>query len=297
MNERETRIAGVGYDPAREPRTHLAHCPLCAAGDLVQITERDRYGYEQPSDLCRVCGLVFLNPVMTGDAYGRFYDGVYRPLVSAYHGRLIDAGSIIGEQEEYARDVAAWIERTGGGRPVTRILDIGGSTGVVAHELVRATGASATVIDPAPPEIERAKAMGLDTVTGFVETWDAAGQTFDLVLLCQTIDHLLDPRAVLERVRDLLTPGGLFFVDIVEFRAGRAKAGSTQGATKVDHPFAFTEETAERALRASGLRVLGKDRAGDGLHVRYVCEPGTPEPGALRGPDSAAALERELAAA
>jgi hypothetical protein len=25
-------------------------------------------------------------------AYGRFYDGTYRPLVSAFHGRLIDAG-------------------------------------------------------------------------------------------------------------------------------------------------------------------------------------------------------------
>ena len=34
---------------------------------------------------------------MTAQAYGRFYNGVYRPLVSAFHGRLIEISSELVE--------------------------------------------------------------------------------------------------------------------------------------------------------------------------------------------------------
>ena len=46
---------------------------------------------------------------MTAAAYGRFYDGVYRPLVSAFHGRIIDARTIQAEQREYAADRAEFV--------------------------------------------------------------------------------------------------------------------------------------------------------------------------------------------
>ena len=49
---------------------------------------------------------------MTADAYGRFYDGIYRPLVSAFHGRLIDAATIQAEQREYAAERADWSRRS-----------------------------------------------------------------------------------------------------------------------------------------------------------------------------------------
>ena len=52
---------------------------------------------------------MFLNPRMTAAAYGRFYDGVYRPLVSAFHGRLIDARTIQAEQRDYAADRAEFV--------------------------------------------------------------------------------------------------------------------------------------------------------------------------------------------
>jgi hypothetical protein len=44
--------------------------------EFVIVTHRDRYGYPARAHACRPCGLVFLNPRMTAEAYGRFYDGV-----------------------------------------------------------------------------------------------------------------------------------------------------------------------------------------------------------------------------
>jgi predicted O-methyltransferase YrrM len=92
---------------------------------------------------CARCGLVFLNPRMTAEAYGRFYDGVYRPLVSAFHGRLIDARTIQDEQREYAADRAAFALPYLGGRGLETMLDIGGSTGVVAAHFANAFGSAA----------------------------------------------------------------------------------------------------------------------------------------------------------
>ena len=81
--ERRARIAGLGYDYAAQPREALTACNLCGSPQLVTITHRDRYGFPATASACARCGLEFLNPRMTADAYARFYDGVYRPLDSA----------------------------------------------------------------------------------------------------------------------------------------------------------------------------------------------------------------------
>ena len=270
---RQARIAALEYDYVAQPRTAVASCNLCAATTFVVLTHRDRYGFPAEAHACTRCGLVFLNPRMTAEAYGRFYDGVYRPLVSAFHGRLIDAQTIQAEQRQYA------IERTGLLRPYltaagfTTMLDIGGSTGVVAAHLAREFDIDGTLIDPAPLEIEEARKLGLRTITGLVEAHDFGAQRFDLVIICQTVDHLLDVRGTLARVRDLLTERGLLFIDIVDFRAAYLRNRSVEAAVKIDHPYYLTESTMQAYLGRAGFEVLRTDYAADHLHVSYVCRP------------------------
>src|SRR5436190_9562807 len=190
--ERKARLDALAYDYAAQPQERLTHCNLCDGVVLVTVTHRDRYGFPAQATACARCGLVFLNPRLTAQAYGRFYDGVYRPLVSAFHGRILDAQTIQGEQREYAADRAAMIRpfvRTAGLRTM---LDIGGSTGVVAGHFVNEFGLDGTLIDPAPLEVEQARTFGLETITGLVEEHDFGSRRFDFVIICQTVDHLLD---------------------------------------------------------------------------------------------------------
>src|SRR5258705_13375596 len=164
--DRRERIAALEYDYDAQPKQALTSCNLCGAAELVILTHRDRYGYPAQAHACRRCGLVFLNPRMTAEAYGRFYNGIYRPLVSAFHGRLIDAHTIQAEQREYA------IERAGFVRPfmakTTRktLLDIGGSTRLAAPPLVKEFGLQGAPIDPAPLQGEEATRLGPRTRTG-----------------------------------------------------------------------------------------------------------------------------------
>ena len=279
--DRRARIDALGYDYAAQPRELLRACNLCGSGDLVTITHRDRYGFPATASACARCGLVFLNPRMTAEAYGRFYDGVYRPLVSAFHGRLIDAETIQSEQRDYAVDRVEVVRPFLEGAGLRTMLDIGGSTGVVAGQFARAFGLRGTLIDPAPLEVEVARALGLETITGLVEEYDFGNRRFDVVLICQTIDHLLDVGGTLRRVRELLTEHGQLFVDIVDFRAAYLRNWSLEDATKIDHPYYLTQEAMQAYLRRAGFAVTRVDYAADHLHVSYLCRPAPPEPSAL----------------
>ena len=98
LEDRRARIGALGYDYAAQPKAAVATCNLCGTAEFVVLSHMDRYGYPTEAHACGRCGLVFLNPRMTAQAYGRFYDGTYRPLVSAFHGRLINAHTIQAEQ-------------------------------------------------------------------------------------------------------------------------------------------------------------------------------------------------------
>lgn len=272
----------------------MTACNLCGSGAFIVLTHRDRYGYPAEAHGCRRCGLVFLNPVMTAEAYGSFYANMYRPLVSAYHGQLIDARTIQAEQRQYAAERGDFLAPFLQGRRGTRMLDIGGSTGVVAHIWARRFGLEATVLDPAPLETAEAQALGLETIEGLVERHDFGTRRFDVIALCQTIDHLLDVAGTLRRVRELISADGVLFVDIVDFRAAYLRNWSVEETIKIDHPYYLVEFTATALLERAGFEVIRADYEADHLHVAYVCRPATPRAEALPPTAAVEALWQEI---
>jgi SAM-dependent methyltransferase len=292
--ERKQRIDALAFDYAAQPRERLEACNLCGGTRFVTLTHRDRYGYPASAAGCARCGLVFLHPRMTAAAYARFYDGIYRPLVSAFHGRLIDAQTIQDEQRAYAEDRADMIRPFLRGAGLRSMLDIGGSTGVVAGHFAREFGLTGTLIDPAPLEVEQARAFGLETITGLVEEHDFGRRQFDFVIVCQTVDHLLDVDGTLRRVRNLLTERGYLFIDIVDFRAAYLRGWSIEDATKIDHPYYLTQNTMEAYLRRAGFGIVTVDYAADHLHVSYLCRLAAAAPDALPEPAAVRDLFREI---
>lgn len=286
--DRAERITKLAFDYDAQPKEWVAACNLCGSARWTAISRNDRYGFPAVAQACSRCALTILNPRMTAVAYARFYGDVYRPLVSAYHGRRIDAETIQGEQREYADTMADFIAPFLGtsGRGST-LLDVGGSTGVVAARLSRQFGLDATVLDPAPAETAVAERLGIRTVTALLEEW-TPDRAYDLIGMFQTIDHLLDVQGALRKLRAAIATDGIFVVDIVDFRAAYLRNRSVESAVKIDHPYSLTEDTAELFLARAGFEPIAKSYAADHLHVVYVCRPSEPKPAA---PDAAAVRE------
>lgn len=220
---------------------------ICAAFDV------DRYGYSVCRRACSSCGHVWLAERMTPAAYADFYaSGAYRRLVSAFHGREINGEALIKEQVVYAQRLERAFQVPMG----ATVLDVGGGNGTVSKWLSCAKSqANPTILDPSGEP-----APGCEVIHGMAEDLPA-GRTWDLILLCQTIDHLLDPAAVLTKLRAALAPGGVMWVDALDYDITRE--------LKIDHPHNFTAKSLGRILDRTGWQTLSCSRWN--RHVGFVC--------------------------
>jgi len=278
--EIEQRVAQVGFDYDRQPKQVQTTCNLSGDEAHTIITHRDRYGFNVQACFWHKSGLITLNPRLTAEAYVEFYQKYYRPLVSAYHGRLIDAQSIQAEQQEYAKDlvdfIAPFIQDKGWAQPFS-LLDIGGSTGIVALEFVKRLECQATILDPAPDELVFAQQFGMNCITGFIEdSEDKLADGYDFIMICQTIDHLLDVYQTLTAVKRILKPDGLFYVDLVDFLSVGERLGALEQSIKVDHPYYFTCSTLEAYLKRVGFAPVEKIQINEKV-IGYICKHSEPD--------------------
>lgn len=98
--------------------------------------------------------------------------------------------------------------------PASRVLDVGGATGVHSRWLAEA-GHRVTLIDPVPEQVAKAAAVGtFEAVVGDARDLPHEDASVDAVLLLGPLYHLITRtgrlRALAEAHR-VLTPGGLLF--------------------------------------------------------------------------------------
>ena len=255
------------FDYAAAPKERQKACNLCGWAIFEDHADRDRYGLPVQSVRCRGCGLVFIDPRMTPAGYEQFYStGTYRKLLSEFYGKPVTASSIQPEQENYAEALALHLEPNLTHRQPKGLLDVGGSTGVVAEVLNRRFGIRGTVLEPSKAEREQAAKRGLETIPGTIEGFTPNGHRWDLVLLCQTVDHLMDITGTLAKLRRIVSGRGLFFMDIVNFDRTRT--------VKVDHPFNLSTEHAVSYLDRAGFKVLKRiDPLWKPEKVGFICAP------------------------
>lgn len=257
------------YDLAAKERVEA--CNLCGSKVYSGANYVERYGFGR-AVWCSDCGLIYLNPRLTRESYAIFYEKAYRALVSGYHGRPINHETIRKEQHEYGNRLKTilrpWITKDIPHVKAIDVLDIGGSTGEVWRAITWGVYAKVTVLDPSPDELAKAREVlpeefGHSHVRGQIEDYEPWGKRFDVVTMCQTADHLLDLMGSLKKIRGLLSEGGLFWSDIVNF-------DKTQ-EVKIDHPFNLTEKTYREFLRRAGFELLQVNYAEDGVHVGFLC--------------------------
>lgn len=118
-----------------------------------------------------------------------------------------------------------------------KVLDIGCAVGLVAEPVAR-MGARVTGIDPGAELIAAARAhaaaggLAIDYRHARTEDLAAAGETFDLVLCLEVVEHVPNAGAFLATCTHLLAPGGLLIVSTIN-RTLKAFALAIVGAEYV----------------------------------------------------------------
>jgi 2-polyprenyl-3-methyl-5-hydroxy-6-metoxy-1,4-benzoquinol methylase len=186
-------------------------CPICKgadvslfahARDMEYFTGDQTYTYLE----CRQCGAVYLDrpPV---DRLHEIYPANYYSYAGGKQTGLLESV----KQQLDARIFRKLLERIPGER--LSVLDIGGGAGWLLS-LVR--GLTPRVAETHQVEITEsaraaAEAEGHQFHCVRIEEFRTT-QRFDLILMLNLIEHVADPRAVLQVLSELVTPGGLILI-------------------------------------------------------------------------------------
>lgn len=153
-----------------------------------------------------------------------------------------------------------------------RVLDLGCSIGITtAH--IRDCGNEVVGVDVAEPFLEACRSKGIECYSCNIEVdpFPEIG-TFDVIVMTEFLEHLLDPLLALRRVRTLLRPSGRLVVSTINCAYIRYRSALVQGRlpdfgenTQMNDPVRlynlhdkslFTIDTFLRTVDAAGFRVL-----------------------------------------
>jgi len=157
---------------------------------------------------CRACGFAYADGIPEQQAFDDYYRAMSK---YEYHQRD-------GEESPYDRarmaDIASDIEPLVADRRV-RILDIGCATGRLLYLLRERGFSSVTGLDPSAGCVEAARRLyGVRVLQGSMSDFPRTDELFDVIILIGVLEHIRDLSGAMDRVRSLLAPGGLVYVEV-----------------------------------------------------------------------------------
>lgn len=167
---------------------------------------------------------------------------------------LEDAGADRREAQRRMRILASVGCRFG------RVLEVGAGRGALA-EAMRAAGAQVTVCEASETCRRRLSAQGFEVLNQL----PADGRQFDLVVLWGVIEHLPDPRGLLNAITGLMIPGGRLavYTEDVSALPARLAASRWHWLLPPEHVGLYSRIGMKALLECCGLALVGDvaDRA------------------------------------
>jgi SAM-dependent methyltransferase len=236
------------------------HCPGCGASHSFVTRYRDETAYEGDAPMtvvsCEACGLVFLNPQPTEEAYSEFY-------ASSYYGNL-SPKQLERNRAELARAylrhyddlLARFAEPI---TPETTLLDVGSGHGtwltLLARFAKQLDWRRVTALEPSRLACEALQRLrpDLNIVGDMLSSCRLPAGAFDAVMCGALIEHLTDPLDGLAAISRLLKPRGTLLLATPSLEPRSLRYGYSR-FFKFVHTIYFTRETLESMLQKSGFQ-------------------------------------------
>jgi SAM-dependent methyltransferase len=251
--------ADIGTRAGVPLRLDHVPCCICEMDNAEPIAVGEDFEYRTSPDTfqavrCQRCGLVYLDPRPHTDELDR----IYPPSYHAFDFSEERFGLVYQVRRRLeARRLLSWCA---GLPPDARILDIGCGDGFhlgLLQEFGR-KGWTVEGVDADKKAVEAATKRKLKVHHGTVQQLEQTGRTYHLAILIQTIEHVDNPRQVLESICRILTPGGRLVVvtDNVETLDFRLFGGRHWGGYHFPrHWNLFSKETLSKLAESAGFEV------------------------------------------
>jgi len=242
----------------------IKNCPICKSTNIKkEIAKKDRYGFNSNYDMCMGCSTIFINPRMTKKGYSEFnIAGIHGELLQAKNAHKHKALSLevsqkmlnsFNRQLDYAKEVVDFLECSV--KSKDKCLDIGAFTGGLSVALKRRYGACPFIVEPDKKAYDYAIKQGVVGSNLLFEDFETS-KKFDIIFLCRSVDHLVDPLSSMRKINNILNDDGLFYFDFLNFNLLLKKSKQMRNSFKLEHPYAFSDISAMALTDLSGFTII-----------------------------------------
>lgn len=234
----------------------IRNCPICGGENIKKIVEQDDVCYRDGQVFsvseCLDCSLLFLDKRPPENEIGKYYDFDYQPFDSNYNylSELFISWRTKNELKQFAKHNSK----------IENVLDIGCANGAYLKKLKKYSSyLSFTGVDINVPTIEKSKGSDeINFLSGNILQTELPSNHFDLVVMNHVIEHVYEPRKVLDKIYSLLRPGGLLLIKTPNFLSiERLIFGKNWYPYEIPrHIFIFSKRSVEKILDGSGYEVL-----------------------------------------
>jgi 2-polyprenyl-3-methyl-5-hydroxy-6-metoxy-1,4-benzoquinol methylase len=240
-------------------------CEVCGGTAFRRLFIRDRHGFFR----CRSCRLVRIDPQPTDEVLAAIYSGKY---FYAW-GVQTDADRVLQlKRDTFRKNVLGTVSL----KPGSRVMDCGAAFGALMQVAAEAglEPYGIELVEEAAAAI--ARRFGQDRVfSGAFEQAAFPGlgnEAFDGVFMCDFIEHVRDPLAVLKKAASLLKPGGCLVLTTPDTGSPSCRImGAGWPHYNVEHLYCFDRNNLANLLRQAGFTVVHSGYARKVVTLEYLC--------------------------
>ena len=242
-------------------------CSFCGSPDYLPYDSVDEWRIVK----CNRCGFCFTNPRPSAEDAAAFYTmGYFRGEEKERLNLLNDDGSFkVGADLCYDQrilDIESNLDRRGS------LLEIGAATGAFLR-VMENRGWVVQGIEVSDEAVKLARINDrIDLYCGCLEDF-RTDETYDVIGMYQSLEHVPNPAYVIDRAYDLLNPGGLIIIEVPNLNGFDIKRSEERKLQSYDLPLHlnhFTPEFLAGKLKAAGFSIIDLDRYYANFIIRAV---------------------------
>lgn len=237
-------------------------CEVCHSDAAEPLFDKAGHHFTR----CRDCGLERISPQPTDATLATIYGAHYYDAWG-----LGDGEATVAALKK--RTFAYVLGKLPAPAPGARLLDCGAATGFLVEVAERLGYRSYAVELSEFGAAAIAAKIGADRVhCGQLEDAHFAdADRFDVITMCDYIEHVRDPRHILDRARALLGPGGRLAITTPDAGSpSRRVLGTSWTHYKLEHLFYFDRKNLGRLLRDAGFSSVEFHPLWKSLSLDYI---------------------------
>lgn len=233
----------------------LKHCPLCQNKYFEILSNKDRYGFNLDTVICKKCGLIYTNPRFTQKTYIKFYNSEYRGI---YCDSTVPKESFWESQKKQGKKIFTYLKKI---KKIKNLMvaEIGvGAGGILQY--FKEKGNNVIGVDFGEEYLRLGKSRGLTLVKGDIKKLIEKGVKADILIYSHVLEHILDINEEAKNIKKILKKDGLLYIEVPGVK-------SLEKSCNMDflkllqnaHVYYFTLQTLKNFLSLNGFSLLKGD--------------------------------------